>query len=144
MQWLASLRTPLASPTSVVLPEAHPCGGGYGYARADSALIRLHAREVHFDEVVVVADVLKEPVQSFCTHIAVPFAAEPVLHDDVEKSVVVVIRPRRDLVQVKGVIILERQALLGCPVRKRPVPVIVIEKISISNSLRIDTRICDK
>src|SRR5213594_4853122 len=142
MQRLASLRTPLASPTSVVLPEAHPCGGGYGYARADSALIRLHAHEVHLNEVVAIADVLKEAVKSVCTHVAVPFAAESVLHDDVEKSVVVIIRPRRDLVQRN--VILECQMLLGCPVSKCPVSVVVIEKIGISDSLRVDAGIRDK
>ena len=46
--------------------------------------------------------------------------------------------------QVNGVIILERQAVFSGPVGKCPVPVIVIEKIGISNSLRIDTRIGDK
>src|SRR4030095_3408312 len=113
MQRLTSLGTPLASATSVILPEAHPCGGSYGYARADSAPIRLHARQVHLDEVVAIADVLKEPVKSVCARIAVPFAAKAVLHDDVEKSVVVIVRPRRDLVQRD--VILERQTLLGCP-----------------------------
>src|SRR5439155_8981681 len=126
MQRLASLRTPLASPTSVVLPEAHPCGRGYGYARADSALIRLHAHEVHLDEVVAIADVLKEPVKSVRTRIAVPFAAEPILHDDGEKSIVAIIPPRRDLVQRD--VILECQMLLGCPVSKCPVSVVVVEK----------------
>ena len=137
MQRFASLRTPLASATSVVLPEAHACGGGYGYARADSALIRLHAHEVHLNKVVAIAAVLKEPVKSICTHIAVPFAAEPVLHDDVEKSIVVIIRPGSDLVQVKGVIVLERQTVLGGPVSKCSVSVVVVEKIGISDSLRV-------
>src|SRR5439155_759208 len=122
MQRLASLRTPLASPTSVVLPEAHPCGRGYGYARADSALIRLHAHEVHLDEVVAIADVLKEPVKSVCPRIAVPFAAEPILHDDVEKSIVVIIAPRNTLAMFVRV-----QTCCRCDIDECPVALIPIQ-----------------
>ncbi len=143
MQRLTSLGTPLASAASVILPEAHPCIGGYGYPGADPVKVGLHAREVYLDEMVAVPHVLEQPVEACRADVPGAFGAESVLHDDIEESVVVIIPPGSDLVQVNGVIILERQALFSGPVGKCPVPVIVIEKIGISNSLRIDTRIGD-
>src|SRR5205823_12445850 len=106
------------------------------------ALIRLHACKVHLDEVVAIAEVLKEPVKSVCTHIAVPFAAESVLHDDVEKSVVVIIRPGSNLVQVKGVVILERQTVFSGSVSKCPCSVVVLENIGFSDTFCLYASVC--
>src|SRR5207248_11648190 len=107
-------------------------------------LILLPASTHQLEEVVTIAQVRKEPVKSLCTHIAVPFPAESVHHDDVEKSVVVIIRPGSNVVQVKGVVILERQTVFSGPVSKCPVSVVVVEKIGISDPFRVDAGICDK
>src|SRR5262245_4242431 len=116
MQRLTSLGTPLASSTSVILPEAHPCTGRYGYPRADPLAVGLHAREVHLDEMIAVPNVLQQPVEACRADAPAPFGADSVLHDDIEKSVVVIIPPGSDLVQVNRVIILERQAVFSSPV----------------------------
>src|SRR5437867_3834214 len=130
MQWLAALRSELASATSVILAEAHPCNGCYSDARTDPATIRLHPSKIHFDEMVAIPVVFKQPVESKCT---LPGVLNSVFHQDVEKSIIVIIRPCRDLMCRGRHIILERHALRGCHVDKCAVPVVVVKEIGISD-----------
>src|SRR5439155_8015930 len=70
--------------------------------------------------------------------------ASSVLQHEIEKSIVVIIPPGRDLVRRGCQIILERHTLGGCPVSKCSVAIVMVEKIGIADPERRCARPGDK
>src|SRR6266536_498916 len=62
MQRLAALRRLLASSAAIILPENDQPTRIHSYARADSVPIRLHAHELHFDEMFAIPIVLVKDI----------------------------------------------------------------------------------
>src|SRR5438034_2772935 len=143
MERLAALRNILAPSTSIMLPKKHPSTLFHDHARTDSIPIRLHARELHFDKMVVIPVVLEKPVEAQCSSAAVVFATNPVFHQKVEKSIIVIIRPCREFVRGGRQVILELHPFLSCYVGKSSIAIVVIKKIGVSDALFV-SRICDK
>ena len=71
-----------------------PARRSHGNTRADPAAVRLHARQVHLDEMVRVPVVLKKPVESECSRPGLLCGVNPVFQDEVEKSIVLMKSPQ--------------------------------------------------
>ena len=134
MQRLAALRRILASSSAIILPENDQGTPIHSYARADSVPIRLHAHELHFDEMIAIPIVLEEAVAPGRLWPEISFRADPVFYYEVEESVVVIIHPCRDLMRRGTQIILERHARRGCHVGKCSIPIVVVKDIGISDA----------
>src|SRR5436190_18142857 len=134
MQRLPALRRLLASSAAIILPENDQPTRIHSYARADSVPIRLHAHELHFDEMVAIPIVLEEAMEPGGLWPEVSFRADPVFYQEVEESVIVIIRPCRDLMRRASQIILKRHARRGCHVGKCSIPIVVVKDIGISEA----------
>ena len=99
MQRTAALRGVLASAAAIILPEPHPTPIIHSYARADSIPVGLHSLLVHLKEVVLIAVVLKEIMESLRGVPRKCRRANSVLQHEIEKSVVVIVPPSRSLVR---------------------------------------------
>ena len=102
MQRTAALRGVLAPSSAIILPESHPTPIIHRDARTDSIPVRLHSLQVHLNEVVLIAVVLKKKMEPLRTIAIQCGRADSVLQHEIEKSVVVIISPGRDLVRGGG------------------------------------------
>src|SRR6266480_6168765 len=96
MQRLATLRVKLASATSIILPKAHPSCVCHGHTRADATPIGLHASAFNLNEMIIIAGIAKEPMQSELGVACVSaLAPASILQDQIKKTIVVIIGPCR-------------------------------------------------
>src|SRR5437762_1598714 len=99
MQRTASLRGVLAAAAAIILAEPGPTPIIHRDARADSIPVRLHSLQVHFKEVILIAVVLKEIMESLRGVTRERRRANSVLEHEIEKSVVVIVPPSRYLMR---------------------------------------------
>ena len=95
MQRLAALRPKLPSAASIILPKAHPSSVCHGNTRADPAPIRLHASQFDLNEMITVAGIAKETMQSKRGASLSALWPASILQDEIKKTIIVVIGPCR-------------------------------------------------
>ena len=129
-----SLRPPFTAAAAVVLAERDLAIVDDRYPRTYAAKVGLHALKVEFDVMIGAAVILEKVVQAFEGIPRDKPRADPILHYEVEITIVVVIAPCRELMSRSNGVVLKGDAFLSSDIGKGAIAVVVIKEIGVTHS----------
>ena len=129
-----ALGSPFPTTAAIILAESDDSAMNHRHAGSDPLPVGLDALQVKLDEVVAIAVVLEEIMLSDVGLAGLQGRSDAIFHHEVEKAVVVVVAPGRELVCGSDLPILERNAFLGGHVRECSVAIVMIKNVGVTRA----------